>query len=172
MGKKNGSVTKYTKEDVLAAIQGTGPWEGQGTCGGMRSLVIKRLGVSPKTFYGYLKRWPTLRDALAAEEPKGVDMVAATLFEKALTGDNACMFFYLKTKGGWVERREIAGPGGGPIQTNVSGAVKHEHSFDPKPDFVSDVLRVLLQSGAIEDEDGPGDVLGEAGVPGPEEGGH
>lgn len=36
---------------------------------------------------------------------RGVGEVAATLYSKALMGDNGAMIFYLKTKGRWKEAR-------------------------------------------------------------------
>jgi hypothetical protein len=48
---------------------------------------------------------------------KATARLAGKLYTKALQGDNACMFFWLKTRAGWRETtsHEFAGANGAPL---------------------------------------------------------
>ena len=52
-----------------------------------------------------------------------INEVAQTVYQKAKAGEGAFPFFYLKTQAGWreVQRTEVSGPDGGPIETRVDG---------------------------------------------------
>jgi hypothetical protein len=55
--------------------------------------------------------------------------VGKTLYQKAVSGDTACMIFWAKTQMGWTEKIEVTGPEGGPIQvadTTVLQAASEE----------------------------------------------
>ena len=41
--------------------------------------------------------------------------IAATAYQKALGGDTAMIQLLLRTKGGWVERKELTGADGQPL---------------------------------------------------------
>jgi hypothetical protein len=63
----------------------------------------------------------TLRKAFKAELKDGETVVMSAvkgkLVQKAMNGDNACMFFLLKTRGGWREtnNHQLLGRDGQPI---------------------------------------------------------
>ena len=86
--------------------------------------MLRATGVPPAeiaTQIGVSER--SLRRHFAAEMAHGkasiVARVSVTLVQKALKGDNACMFFYLRAHGGaaWnaPQKHEHAGPDGQPL---------------------------------------------------------
>jgi hypothetical protein len=52
-----------------------------------------------------------------------INAVAKTVYQKAVAGEGAFPFFYLKTQAGWREtnRMEVTGADGGPIEARVDG---------------------------------------------------
>jgi hypothetical protein len=51
-----------------------------------------------------------------------INAVAKTVYQKAVAGEGAFPFFYLKTQAGWREtnRMEVTGADGGPVQQHVT----------------------------------------------------
>ena len=80
------------------------------------------LGVSRQTFYVYLKKYKTAKDALDNSRERRHEWVESKLM-KAIKDDNlTAIIFYLKTQGkhlGYVERQELTGADSGPITFNV-----------------------------------------------------
>jgi hypothetical protein len=65
--------------------------------------VCRVLGVSLPTLLKYY------RAELDAGAAKATAAVAETLFQKAVSGDTACMIFWLKARAGWSERTIVQG---------------------------------------------------------------
>jgi len=59
--------------------------------------ICSLLGITDKTLRKHYK------EELAASLAEANNIVAGKLFEKASNGDNACMFFWLKTRAGYRE---------------------------------------------------------------------
>lgn len=67
------------------------------------------------------------RDTLHRHFRKEIDIARAgttaaiggKLIAAALAGDKASQIFYMKTRGGWSQKHEVSGPGGGPIETRT-----------------------------------------------------
>ena len=59
-----------------------------------------------------------LVEAYKKGRSEAISKVAKTVYDKAMVGNVACAFFYLKTQAGWREtdRHELTGADGGPIQ--------------------------------------------------------
>ena len=80
------------------------------------ALIAKRVGLTldqlEAQFSHELKTGPLEMNAF----------VGASLFQQALSGVVVAQIFWLKTRAGWSEtvRREISGPGGGPIEIAAS----------------------------------------------------
>ena len=57
-----------------------------------------------------------------------INAVAKTVYQKAKAGEGAFPFFYLKTQAGWreVQRTEVSGPDGGPIEQRIETASPRE----------------------------------------------
>ena len=78
-------------------------------------------GVSRTTFYKYLNKYETVKEALEDERESRHDYVETKLMQ-AIEGNNiAAIIFYLKTQckaRGYVERyqQELTGPDGGPME--------------------------------------------------------
>lgn len=106
----------FTSEQIeeVARLAGLGLTQDQ---------IAEWFGFSDDTLRRRLQSDPEAMRAYKQGKIQAVDRVARTLYQKALEGDNACMIFYLKTQAHWreVERKEISGPDGGPIQTVQAG---------------------------------------------------
>lgn len=89
---------------------------------GMVSLAAARLGIAPRTLYARLERVPSLREALSDERERMLDIAENKLFEQIQAGNYRAIAFYLRTIGrsrGYIERQEISGPAGRPLQIDV-----------------------------------------------------
>jgi DNA-binding transcriptional MerR regulator len=86
---------------------------------GLISPAARALGCSGQTVRNYIKKHPTLAEVSEEEREKFIDIAEARLFQKVNEGNVTCIIFALKTVGkhrGYVERREVSGPEGGPLQ--------------------------------------------------------
>jgi len=126
------SEQRFNAEQIIASLV---------AAKGMITIAASRLNCSPDAIYSYVKRYPTVAAALKHEREKVTDMAELSLYKKIQEGEAWAICFYLKTQGkdrGYVERREVAGPGGGTIQVHT----------------VSDLVNLALANGAAENADG------------------
>ena len=74
------------------------------------------IGITHETLNKYYK------EEVNTAKSKAIAKIGATLYNKALKGDNTCMIFYLKTQGGWREttHHEITGKDGKDITVNIN----------------------------------------------------
>jgi hypothetical protein len=96
-----GSETKVTAEQAVDAITKSR---------GLIAPAARMLKVSRQTFYNYIKRWKTVRDAYEAAREETIDFAEGKLLQAVEAGNVTATIFLLKTVGsgrGYVERREI-----------------------------------------------------------------
>lgn len=87
--------------------------------GGNVSQAAKRLGCRRQTVHEYMERYPELKEDMKLSKEKMLDIAEHNLVQKMRAGNLTAIIFYLKTQGkhrGYVERKEHAGDGGGPVQ--------------------------------------------------------
>jgi len=102
------------------------------TKAGLQSAIIKSkgfvaqaaimLGVTSKTVYNALDRWPDLWDTINEQREQLKDMAEGSLLNQIKAGNTTATIFYLKTQAkdrGYVERQEITGADGGAIDTKI-----------------------------------------------------
>jgi len=65
------------------------------------------LGIGRSTFYEIMKRDEDVSGRYKKGRAKAIGSVAKNLIQKAQSGDNAAMMFYLKTQAGWKETTHI-----------------------------------------------------------------
>lgn len=65
------------------------------------------LGVARTTFYDIMSRQPEVSERYKKGRAKVIGGVGQNLVQKALSGDNAAMMFYLKTQAGWKETQQV-----------------------------------------------------------------
>ena len=82
------------------------------------------LGIGRTTFYEVMKRQPEVSERYKRGRAKVIGNVAKNLIQKATSGDNQAMIFYLKTQAGWKET------------THVQQEVKEVKSFEDMYDDV------------------------------------
>ncbi len=83
-------------------------------------LAAERLRCNPGTIYDRIKADPTLAELKNNLRGKLVDIAETSLKRGVLAGEGWAVCFTLKTIGkdrGYVERSEITGKDGGPVQT-------------------------------------------------------
>ena len=100
-----------TAERMIAAIE---------KAQGFVSKAAELLGVSRQTFYNYLKKYATAKQALDDVRSKRHDFVELQLMKGVKDGNMTAIIFYLKTQckhRGYVERiqQEIGGKDGKEI---------------------------------------------------------
>lgn len=69
--------------------------------------IADYLGIAERTFSGVRERQPEVSAAYKRGRARAISKIAGNVVAKALKGDNACMFFYLKTQAGWRETVDI-----------------------------------------------------------------
>lgn len=107
-------VPKYTVEQVRGALENSK---------GLISPAARALRCSQMTVRRYIERHPTLEQAKNDEREKLIDTAEAYLYQQIVSGNIAAILFTLKTVGksrGYVERAEITGKDGNPIQHEVT----------------------------------------------------
>lgn len=73
--------------------------------------IGSKLGVSESTIN---RHFP---DELMRGITTPTAIIGSKLMKQAMEGCKTSQIFYLKTRGGWNQRHEVSGPGGGPIET-------------------------------------------------------
>lgn len=111
MSKPKKKASQYKPSEYAEAIT-----EAQG----LISVAARRLGVSRSSVYNAINRHPTVAEAAEDARERTTDLAEGKLYQKINDGDMTAIIFYLKTqakKRGYVERQELSGPDGGPIQS-------------------------------------------------------
>jgi hypothetical protein len=112
--KKN----QWTEEEVIKALQ---------KAQGILTATATVLGCTRQTVAAYIARYPAVAEAHKEAKESAIDFVESQLLKNIKKGDTTAAIFFLKTQGrgrGYVERQEISGPNGGPIETKT----KHDLS--------------------------------------------
>ena len=87
--------------------------------------IADYLGITRPTLAAIFGRDEDVSLRYKRGKAKAIGDVASGLLKKAREGDNASMFFYLKTQAGWRETNavEMSGPNGGPIESKDVSAL-------------------------------------------------
>lgn len=95
--------------------------------------LAEAIGIDQKTLRKYFRQEldHSTRDLLGN--------VAATAYQKALGGDTAMISLILRTKAGWVERKELTGLDGAPLGLGGPPLVLIEYVDSPNSDADSQV---------------------------------
>lgn len=102
---------EYTNAQVIAALESSA---------GIVSAAAMKLGCSGQTVRNYMAREAEIREARDNIREENLDLAETKLLMGIKSGNMTSVIFFLKTQGkarGYIEGREIQGPGGGPIQT-------------------------------------------------------
>jgi len=88
-----------------------------------REQVAYSLGFTPQTYSNHVKVNPDLELAYQEGKTEGVKAVANKLLEKAMTGDNTAMIFFLKCNG-WKEENSVEVKNTTPINLVIKNDLK------------------------------------------------
>lgn len=102
---------RLTQAKIISAIAETK---------GYVSKAAQLLGVTSQTIYNYRDKYPKIAAAIQEEREQRHDYVEDKFMGRIEAGDTTAMIFYLKTQGkgrGWVERQELTGKDGGPVES-------------------------------------------------------
>lgn len=83
------------------------------------SAACAAVGIGRTRFYDWKKEDPAFTEAVDNVEEFAIDQVENSLMKKIREGDTASIIFFLKCRAksrGYIERQELSGPNGGPIQ--------------------------------------------------------
>lgn len=114
-GRPDGA-TARTEDEVRQALA---------VCKGLIHLTASKLGVTDRTMYNYLERWPDLKEAIKEQRELRVDVAELSLCNAVAKGEPWAVCFTLKTQGknrGYTERHEITGKDGEELVIRVLGA--------------------------------------------------
>ena len=101
----------YSIEEVVDALH---------ACNGSRMDAADILGCDERTIWLYSKKYPRVEEALEDCDRLVGNLARNVILDGIMSNDKSCAMFYLKTRGGWSERREISGVDKGPIEQNVT----------------------------------------------------
>ena len=90
---------------------------------GLLTLAAKKAGIGYSTVWRYTQDFPTVKQSVTEAKERMLDFAEGKLYEKIKSGDNAAIIFFLKTQGkkrGYVERSEVTGEDGKPMETRVT----------------------------------------------------
>lgn len=85
--------------------------------------VADNLNISRNTFLNHRREDPSIEEAYQRGRSKGVQVIANALWEKAKTGDNTAMIFYLKCNG-WREENSLEVKNTTPLQLIIKNDLK------------------------------------------------
>ncbi|MBD3251470.1 hypothetical protein GF380_03375 [Candidatus Uhrbacteria bacterium] len=120
-----GNKPVHQLQDYIDAIKGEGLWAkpGQVTSSyGNITTIAQRLNVARNTVYNAMKKWKKVDEAVAAERETMLDLAENKLASEVANGNITAIIFTLKTLGkdrGYVERQELAGPGGKELTIRI-----------------------------------------------------
>lgn len=86
---------------------------------GIVTTACKAVGISRETHYRWLREDEKYKASVDAIADIALDFAESSLHKQIQNGEVSSTIFYLKTKGksrGYVERQEITGADGGPVQ--------------------------------------------------------
>lgn len=110
MGKKK---DKVSVEDITLAIV---------EAHGLLSIAANRLGVTVRTLYNYVEKYPEVKETLGRARESMLDFAEGKLFRQIQNDNLTAIIFFLKTQGkkrGYIERNELSGPDG-PINVKYT----------------------------------------------------
>ena len=105
--------TKPTVDDLRKRIE---------DAKGNIAAVARAYGVSRGTVYNWIDASAGCRQALDDARETMLDNAESILYKKVLEGSTPELLFFLKTQGrnrGYVERSEVTGTDGAPIDTRI-----------------------------------------------------
>lgn len=86
---------------------------------GIVTTACKAVGISRETHYRWMREDEVYKASVEAIADIALDFAESSLHKQIQSGEVSSTIFYLKTKGkhrGYVERQEITGADGGPVQ--------------------------------------------------------
>jgi hypothetical protein len=91
---------------------------------GMVTIAASRVGCHPLTVRAYMRRYPTVAQALVDARDQTTDLAESALYDAIAAREPWAITLYLKTIGkhrGYVESQEQrhSGPDGGPLALTV-----------------------------------------------------
>jgi hypothetical protein len=128
-GRKNGRPLAVESEEAVA--------EALRKCRGLLTLTARELDVSIRTVHNYLDRWPGLREVVAEEREKSLDMGELALFAAVTRGEPWAVKLLLKTLGkdrGYVERTELAAVDAEPVRLKFVHEIVVAKPVEPPPE--------------------------------------
>lgn len=117
--KSSGGGTMLDKQLIGTAIR---------AAMGNLSQAAENLRITRRTLFKYIERDPGLREIYEDAKEVRIDFVEDGLIQAVRRGREIPMIFFLKTQArhrGYVERQEITGHDGAPIQFNVKWEVQN-----------------------------------------------
>ena len=95
------------------------------------------LGIGESTLYDKMTQFPEFIESFQKGRSKGIAKVSNVLFQKAIAGDNGCMFFFLERRGEWIKQDTI----------KHEGEINSNHAVTTTVDIGPGIIEVLLRLG-------------------------
>ena len=105
-----GTAERFTSEEVAAALI---------SARGLKSVAARYLNCQWNTIDRYVRAYKSCSDALKIARDGVTDLAEGKLFQAINNGEPWAIALYLRTVGksrGYVERSELTGLGGGPVE--------------------------------------------------------
>ncbi len=108
---------KFTNKSIIDAVN---------SVNGMVYLAARKIGCNPQTIYNRMKKVPAIREAVENARGELVDIAEQKLRAAVINGEPWAVAMVLKTLGksrGYVERQEVTGADGKPMETKITEIV-------------------------------------------------
>jgi len=108
---------KFTNKSIIDAVN---------SVNGMVYLAARKIGCNPQTIYNRMKKVPAIREAVENARGELVDIAEQKLRTAVINGEPWSVAMVLKTLGksrGYVERQEVTGADGKPMETKITEIV-------------------------------------------------
>ena len=108
---------KFTNKSIIDAVN---------SVNGMIYLAARKIGCNPQTIYNRMNKVPAIREAVENARGELVDISEQKLRAAVINGEPWAVAMVLKTLGksrGYVERQEVTGAEGKPVETKITEIV-------------------------------------------------
>jgi uncharacterized protein YabN with tetrapyrrole methylase and pyrophosphatase domain len=119
-------MARLTVKDVKRELE---QWRGN------MAAVGRALGVTRQGVWDYVQKHEALKEVQKELRETFVDNIESGLYSAAIAGNVTAQIFILKTLGkdrGYVERQEVTGKEGGPVEHILQGQIDKVYGGDGK----------------------------------------
>lgn len=123
-------------------------------CFGLISIAAQKVGITRQTVWNWQQSDPLFKQAIEDINASMVDQVQGFLLKEIQKGNMTGIIFFLKCKGGWIEKNEqVISPGQGVQHITFAYEVVNPADGQIDVDAQKKIDAVLLKEKTVVDEE-------------------